>query len=377
SLNSLSADDIRTLTFFRGKSKKARNSTIFAENIELMRPAYARATETVHSKTTSGKSDKGLAELYISDGTNYWDYYDAQKKLYEKHPVSADGHGIRLYGCDLLNGFFEPDKSGYTGLTGGWDKIDIQYAGHMTWQGQTYQALRRRVSGTADNETLEGTMTVLIGQDGLVHRTIENMSFNTGDRMITDESLDNLAINPTLAKDDFSFTPPAGATEKAQFALDTSAPSPSQPLLADGATAPDFTANDRNGKPIHLSDYKGKVVVLDFWATWCGPCQMALPNTNNVAKKYPNAIFLAVNVWDTKSAFDSWLPQHKDFSALKFLIDPTEQQGKDIASTLYHVDGIPTQFVIDPAGKVVKSFVGYDPDTSGLQHAIQNAGKGG
>ena len=54
----------------------------------------------------------------------------------------------------------------------------------------------------------------------------------------------------------------------------------------NGSAAPDFTRVDKNGCPIMLSDYKGKVVVLDFWATWCGPCQAALPHIAAIAKKY-------------------------------------------------------------------------------------------
>lgn len=78
-----------------------------------------------------------------------------------------------------------------------------------------------------------------------------------------------------------------------------------KPLLKPGVTAPDFTVSDRNGNPVKLSDFAGHVVVIDFWATWCEPCQESLPTTNSTAEKYRsrNVVFLGVNVWDTKDSF--------------------------------------------------------------------------
>ena len=161
------------------------------------------------------------------------------------------------------------------------------------------------------------------------------------------------------------------AMEAAQAAEEAARPA----LLAVGSVAPDFTVQDKAGGPVKLSDYRGKVVVLDFWATWCGPCQRSLPHTNEVAKQFADkgVVVLAVNVWDQKAAFDAWLPKHPEYDSITFVLDPTQEHGKDVASLLYHVSGIPTQYVIGKDGKVLKSFVGYGGPTSDLADALTQA----
>ena len=146
-------------------------------------------------------------------------------------------------------------------------------------------------------------------------------------------------------------------------------------LLADGSMAPDFTVQDKAGSPVKLSDYRGKVVVIDFWSTWCGPCQLSLPHTNDVAKQFADkgVVVLAVNVWDKKAAFDEWLPKHPEYDSITFVLDPTLEHGKDVATRLYNVSGIPTQYVVGKDGKVLKSFVGYGGPTSDLADALTAA----
>ncbi len=176
-------------------------------------------------------------------------------------------------------------------------------------------------------------------------------------------------LNQPIPASQFAFVPPADAKEH----VDPPAPV----LLANGVAAPDFTVQDKDGKPVKLSDYKGKVVVLDFWATWCGPCQQSLPHTQAVAKQFAaqGVTVLAVNVSDSKDAFLKWLPQHPEYDAITFAIDPSPPD-KSVAATLYGVDGIPTQYVISKDGKIATHFVGYNGPTDDLANAVTAALKG-
>ena len=145
---------------------------------------------------------------------------------------------------------------------------------------------------------------------------------------------------------------------------------PRPALLATGATAPDFAMRDVNGKEVHLTDFKGKVVILDFWATWCGPCIRSFPHTQKIAAKYKDqdVIVLASGTSDTIAAFKKWIPANQPkYPDMRFVFDPNERDSptfeKRASASLYGVTGIPTQFVIGRDGRVVASIVGNDGES--------------
>jgi thiol-disulfide isomerase/thioredoxin len=148
------------------------------------------------------------------------------------------------------------------------------------------------------------------------------------------------------------------------------------PLLAAGTAAPDFTAQKWGGGELKLSDYKGKVVVLDFWATWCGPCQMTMPHVEKVHKqaKDKGVVTLGVCVWDKQEDYAKWVPANSEKYTFQFAFDPAGRNAGNIAQGLYKVSGIPTTYVIDRDGKVIDAIVGYRQDDDRLEKALEKAG---
>lgn len=122
----------------------------------------------------------------------------------------------------------------------------------------------------------------------------------------------------------------------------------------DRKPAPDFTLKDANGTSVKLSDYRGKVVLLNFWATWCGPCAMEIPWFEEFEQQYKAQGFEVLGVSmdeDGWKAIKPYLAEHK--------VNYRVLLGDDSVTQLYGgVESLPTSFMIDRTGKVAYVHVG-------------------
>src|SRR5258708_7836638 len=135
--------------------------------------------------------------------------------------------------------------------------------------------------------------------------------------------------------------------------------------------APEFELKDADGKTVRLSDYKGKVVLLDFWATWCGPCKIEIPWFIALERKYKDQGFAVIGVsmdeegWTVVKPFISEL-------AINYRV----LQGSDSTAQLYGgVEALPTTFLIDRDGKIAATHVGLagkDDFEDGIKKLMAN-----
>lgn len=121
--------------------------------------------------------------------------------------------------------------------------------------------------------------------------------------------------------------------------------------------APAFSLYDRTGKSVRLEDYLGKIVVLDFWATWCVPCTKSFPGMQATVEKYKKddqVEFLFINTWETKAGFKESVDQLIGLNNYPFTVLYDEQTDKhdELVVKKYGVNSIPAKFVIDKKGNI-------------------------
>ncbi|MFZ5477435.1 MAG: TlpA family protein disulfide reductase [Myxococcota bacterium] len=118
-----------------------------------------------------------------------------------------------------------------------------------------------------------------------------------------------------------------------------------------GKPAPDFALRTLDGEEVDLADLKGRKVVLNFWATWCVPCQQEHPVLLAGAARHPDTAFYGVVYQDEPGKIRAWLERHG--SAYPTLVD----EGSKVALA-YGVYGVPETYLIDPSGVIRHKFVG-------------------
>jgi cytochrome c biogenesis protein CcmG/thiol:disulfide interchange protein DsbE len=143
---------------------------------------------------------------------------------------------------------------------------------------------------------------------------------------------------------------------------------PSNEQLQSSQAAPDFSFMDMDGKKITLSDFKGKIVVLNFWATWCPPCVKEFPALLSIARAYPDRVVLIA------------LSSDIDDAALKRFLNKHDWRGEnikigrdmeDITGKKFQTYRLPETLIIDEAGQIREKIIGGDWKIKDLKAIIE------
>lgn len=201
-------------------------------------------------------------------------------------------------------------------------------------------------------EKVSADMSKIFAQKQSASEELKNM------KAILTCTYSNIQPNVGPAADLLTFKAPEGATEVKSF-LDKDSTPATHPLV--NAPAPQFELETLDGKKFDVAANKGKVVVLDFWATWCGPCVQALPIVTEVTSslKDKDVVFLAVNIQETPDQIKDFITKQN----IKVNVG-LDQDGK--VAQLYQVRGIPQTVIIGKDGIIAEVHVGFGPNMKEL-----------
>lgn len=122
-----------------------------------------------------------------------------------------------------------------------------------------------------------------------------------------------------------------------------------------GDKAPEFKLKDLNGKEVKLSDYKGKIVLIDFWATWCGPCRKGIPDLIQLQNEYKSEIVVLGITLDNKTNTANDVDPFVKNMKINYPVLWTDDE---TIKNYGNINSIPTSFVVDKKGVIVSKHVG-------------------
>ena len=129
--------------------------------------------------------------------------------------------------------------------------------------------------------------------------------------------------------------------------------------MGDNA-APDFTLYTLDGKEVKLSDYLGKVVILDFWATWCAPCRKGIPDLISIQNEYKDELVVIGISLDQHSTQDELVPFINSYG----INYPVVLGNVEVSAAYGDIQAIPTSFIIDQEGNIINKHIGLVPKST-------------
>jgi thiol-disulfide isomerase/thioredoxin len=329
-------------------------------------------TQTSRAMVNPGKmrmdtSAQGMSMSIVSDGDQTW-MYSSMGNEYTRKSAGMGAQGL-MEGMGI--GSMMPNVSDIhlSQKTAGEETITIDDQKHDCWVVRTEMgaldlpaaAKGGKVSGGTIITWFDKKLFLDLQQDVTMKVSVGGMDTETHIKTVKKD----LVIDGPVAASTFVFTPPEGAKEVDKLSLFGGMGS--TPDLA-GKPAPDFTVQGLDGKPYSLASLKGKPVLLDFWATWCGPCRKAMPSVEKLFQDYKDQ---GLTVLAVDGAEDRQLVE--DFLKTNPIASPAALSGETTILKDYDVTAFPTFVLIGADGKIADYQAGFGGDDM-LHEMLEKAG---
>lgn len=288
---------------------------------------------------------------FAFDGETMRALRPAEKKLYEGNAGDEDeavpleaARGLRWvwrWGV-FVDEPFSAEESPYTPAWLGETKLD----------GQVCDIVRVDYSERPDVEELD--LFWYVSREDHLPRRVEGTYFFGDGSGLSVVHVRDFKSSTVVPVDAFTIVMPEGYTVEKNDAGAQALGEPASGVPV-GEKAPNWTLTDASGQERTLESFRGKVVLMDFWATWCGPCKMAMPGVQKLHEELADRglVVLGVNCWDDPEAAKAYM-NDKGYTYTTLL------NGDEVAGA-YGVNGIPTFYIIGADGRVLTHVVGHQP----------------
>lgn len=315
--------------------------------ITLLYPLISYSQENFNISGKVGFTNAGLAVLnYKIDDISYTDTVKVKTGIY-----SFKGNTPRLTGASIQILYYA--APGFTNIS---DILNFYLENKNISIISSDYAKNSKISGSEINEEYAKLKNYIANSSATSSIAISNLYAKYASENITN-FMGLVALSNSIVRDvDESttqvilnkFTPELKSSRLGQNIQSTI-----QTLqkTKPGNNAIDFIQNDENGKPIKLSDFKGKYVLIDFWASWCNPCRRENPNLVNAYNQFKNKNFTIIGVSLDRNK-ESWLKAIKDDNLTWTNVSDLKYFDNAVAKS-YAIKGTPTNLLIDPEGKIV------------------------
>jgi len=328
-----------------------------------IRKVYAKF-RAPQNLVVTGVEAKGIKTSAYYDEANISTWRDFDSTLeYQVVPIKRDGevpatNSRSAFGNALgqhLSAFFLADN-----VLGRQSVETVKYGGASEVNGIAVDNVVATLRGRG-SQPGNVSVTYSIGkQDSLLHKVVQTTSRPDGTSAVYVETYTNQKVDPTFPDSTFKFAPPAGAAKVDRFSRYRGV------QVEAGGQPHVIKTKDINGQELSLDQYKGKVVLIDFWATWCGPCRAELPNLKAAYAKYKDKGFDVLGV-----SFDVSTDPLKEFIAKEKIgwRNTYDAYWNGPIASQYNVRFIPTTILIGRDGKVAV----VNPRGAALETAIEAA----